>query len=289
MIFRQIPLEVVRSLDLLLEGSTNHNRTNVQPIHRLLSEDPLQSQAGYSAITCCFNLHKLLSCVQHFLTLNPFGMSACLRSGKKLAWDQQGMRNSPAVFLSLRMFDIQGTHCVLSPQLQLYPVIDVAVSKVKASDSWWKQPRVSEGKDEIFPFGSEKTGALQPVMWGQETMFCRQLLSPAFSCVWNLSQCLHSALIKEFTVQMFIKDCCTLFSAHNDRTVKVTSSVQLMLLNWEKCPIVLCDWMQEAKHDIIYYCVHCIYHSVKKKKTKIKHQLKFLEHHRHQLSPSVMW
>ncbi|XP_011605687.1 TBCC domain-containing protein 1 [Takifugu rubripes] len=85
----QIPLEVVRSLDLLLEGSTNHNRTNVQPIHRLLSEDPLQSQAGYSALSCCFNLHKLLSCVQHVLTLNPFGMSACLRSGKKLAWDQQ--------------------------------------------------------------------------------------------------------------------------------------------------------------------------------------------------------
>lgn len=103
---------MVRSLDLLLEGSTNHNRTNVQPIHRLLSEDPLQSQAGYSALSCSFSLHKLLSCVQHLLTLNPFGMSACLRSGKKLAWDQQGM--------------------LLSSQFQYYPVINVAVSKVKA-------------------------------------------------------------------------------------------------------------------------------------------------------------
>ncbi|CAF95987.1 unnamed protein product, partial [Tetraodon nigroviridis] len=85
----QIPLEVVRSLDLLLEGSSCHNRTSVQPVHRLLNKDPLQSQAGFSALSRCFTLQKLLSCVQHCLTLNPFGMSACLRSGRKLAWDQQ--------------------------------------------------------------------------------------------------------------------------------------------------------------------------------------------------------
>lgn len=84
----QISLEAVRSLGLLLEGSLCHSRA-VQPVHRLLTKGPLQTQAGYSTLSHSFPLHKLLSCLQHSLTLNPFGITACLRSGKKLAWAQQ--------------------------------------------------------------------------------------------------------------------------------------------------------------------------------------------------------
>ncbi|KAM7407025.1 hypothetical protein PAMA_002979 [Pampus argenteus] len=84
----QISLEAVRSLGLLLEGSVCHGRV-VQPVHRLLTKGPLQTSAGYSALTNSFPLHKLISCLQHSLTLNPFGITACLRSGKKLAWAQQ--------------------------------------------------------------------------------------------------------------------------------------------------------------------------------------------------------
>ncbi|KAI3355976.1 hypothetical protein L3Q82_017245 [Scortum barcoo] len=84
----QISLEAVRSLSLLLEGSVCHGRA-VQPVHRLLTKGPLQTQAGYSTLSRSFPLHKLLSCLQHSLTLNPFGITACLRSGKKLAWAQQ--------------------------------------------------------------------------------------------------------------------------------------------------------------------------------------------------------
>ncbi|KAM9851208.1 LOW QUALITY PROTEIN: TBCC domain-containing protein 1 [Aulostomus maculatus] len=84
----QIPLEAVRSLGLLLEGSVCHSSV-IQPVHRLLTKGPLQTQAGYSTTSCSFPLHKLLSCLQHNLTLNPFGITACLRSGKKLAWAQQ--------------------------------------------------------------------------------------------------------------------------------------------------------------------------------------------------------
>ena len=80
----------MRSLDLLLEGSVCGNRA-VQPIHRLLTKTQLQAQAGYSAQSRSFPLRKLLSCLQHGLTFNPFGMTACLRSGKKLAWAQQGI------------------------------------------------------------------------------------------------------------------------------------------------------------------------------------------------------
>uniref|UniRef100_A0A3Q3KQT2 TBCC domain-containing protein 1 n=1 Tax=Monopterus albus TaxID=43700 RepID=A0A3Q3KQT2_MONAL len=84
----QISLEAVRSLGLLLEGSAGHGR-GVQPVHRLLTKGPLQTQAGYSTLSHSFPLHKLLSCLQHCLTLNPFGITACLHSGKKLAWAQQ--------------------------------------------------------------------------------------------------------------------------------------------------------------------------------------------------------
>nr|XP_040057898.1 TBCC domain-containing protein 1 [Gasterosteus aculeatus aculeatus] len=84
----QISLKAVQSLGLLLEGSVCHGRA-VQPVHKLLSKGPLQTQAGYSALSRSFPQHKLLSCLQQSLTLNPFGITACLCSGKKLAWAQQ--------------------------------------------------------------------------------------------------------------------------------------------------------------------------------------------------------
>uniref|UniRef100_A0A8C3G635 TBCC domain-containing protein 1 n=1 Tax=Cyclopterus lumpus TaxID=8103 RepID=A0A8C3G635_CYCLU len=84
----QISLEAVRSLGLLLEGSVCHGRA-VQPVHRLLTKGPLQTQAGYSPLSHSFPLHQLLSCLHQSLTLNPFGITACLCSGKKLAWAQQ--------------------------------------------------------------------------------------------------------------------------------------------------------------------------------------------------------
>lgn len=84
----QISQEAVRSLGLLLEGSTGAGKA-VQPVHRLLTKAPLSAQSGYSSSSHSFLLHKLLSCLQQNLTLNPFGITACLRSGKKLAWAQQ--------------------------------------------------------------------------------------------------------------------------------------------------------------------------------------------------------
>ncbi|XP_029385842.1 TBCC domain-containing protein 1-like isoform X1 [Echeneis naucrates] len=84
----QISLEAVRSLGLLLEGSICRGKA-VQPVHRLLTKSLLQTQAGYSSLSRSFPLNKLLCCLQQNLTLNPFGITACLHSGKKLAWAQQ--------------------------------------------------------------------------------------------------------------------------------------------------------------------------------------------------------
>ncbi|CAL9690477.1 unnamed protein product [Knipowitschia caucasica] len=83
----QISLEEVQSLSLLLEGSSQG--TSVQPVYRLLTKCPLQNEAGYCTKSQSFPLHKLLLCLQQNLSLNPFGITACLQSGKKLAWAQQ--------------------------------------------------------------------------------------------------------------------------------------------------------------------------------------------------------
>ncbi|XP_056145573.1 TBCC domain-containing protein 1 [Lampris incognitus] len=84
----QVSLEAMQGLSLLLEGSLSHGKA-IQPIHKLLSKMPLQTEAGYSKLSCSFPQHQLLSCLRRYLTFNPFGMTACLCSGKKLAWAQQ--------------------------------------------------------------------------------------------------------------------------------------------------------------------------------------------------------
>ncbi|XP_026851937.2 TBCC domain-containing protein 1 isoform X1 [Electrophorus electricus] len=78
----------LQGLSLLLEGSASHGRA-VHPLHRLLGRAPFQTQAGYSKLSRSYSLQKLQSWLHQALTLNPFGMSTCLRSGKKLAWALQ--------------------------------------------------------------------------------------------------------------------------------------------------------------------------------------------------------
>ncbi|KAL6485256.1 hypothetical protein MHYP_G00073010 [Metynnis hypsauchen] len=84
----QLSAEAVQALSLLLEGSASRGRT-VHPFHRLLGRAPLQAQAGYSKLSHSYSLQQLQNWLRQTLTLNPFGMSTCLRSGKKLAWALQ--------------------------------------------------------------------------------------------------------------------------------------------------------------------------------------------------------
>ncbi|CAB1328621.1 unnamed protein product [Coregonus sp. 'balchen'] len=92
-------------LSLLLEDSVYPGQA-VHPIHKLLSRAPLHAQAAYSKLTCSFSLHPLLAWLRQALVLNPFGISACLRSGKKLVWAQQvsldKCRNSTAVLAPIK-------------------------------------------------------------------------------------------------------------------------------------------------------------------------------------------
>lgn len=100
----KLSAEALQALSVLLEGTVSRGRT-IHPLHRLLNRTPLQSLAGYLKLSRSYSLQQLQSWLRQSLSLNPFGMSTCLRSGKKLAWALQG------AFLSL--------HFLLSPSVYL--------------------------------------------------------------------------------------------------------------------------------------------------------------------------
>ncbi|CAM5139278.1 unnamed protein product [Eretmochelys imbricata] len=80
--------EAVRALSFLIEGTVNKTRT-VHPLHELALWQPLHAKNGYSKISKAFSFPKLEAWLRACLTGSPFGTSACLKSGKKLAWAQQ--------------------------------------------------------------------------------------------------------------------------------------------------------------------------------------------------------
>ncbi|NXV50537.1 TBCC1 protein, partial [Uria aalge] len=83
-----VSYEAVCALSFLIEGSVSKSRT-VHPLHELALWQPCHGQNGYSKVSRAFSFPKLESWLRSCLTTNPFGMTACLKSGKKLAWAQQ--------------------------------------------------------------------------------------------------------------------------------------------------------------------------------------------------------
>lgn len=97
------------------------------PVYRLLTNGLLLTQAGYSTFSRSFPLHKLLLCLQQNLVLNPFGITPCLRSGKKLAWAQQG--NVLGVIITTHCTNVK---CMLFVQyISLFIVVEGAMKRAK--------------------------------------------------------------------------------------------------------------------------------------------------------------
>lgn len=83
-----LSLEAAQALDFLLEGTVDKNRT-VHSFINLALWHPLQTVSGYSKTSETFSLKKLQAWIKECFVVNPFGMSACIKSGRKLAWAQQ--------------------------------------------------------------------------------------------------------------------------------------------------------------------------------------------------------
>lgn len=84
-----LSLKAVQALSFLIEGSVDQNRT-VHPLHELALWRPLHANSGFSKLSKAFSCAKFESWMRACLTGNPFGAIACLTSGRKLAWAQQG-------------------------------------------------------------------------------------------------------------------------------------------------------------------------------------------------------
>ncbi|KFU98320.1 TBCC domain-containing protein 1, partial [Pterocles gutturalis] len=83
-----VSYEAVCALSFLIEGTMNKSR-GVRPLHELALWQPCHEHNGYSKVSKAFSFSKLENWLRSCLTTNPFGMTACLKSGRKLAWAQQ--------------------------------------------------------------------------------------------------------------------------------------------------------------------------------------------------------
>ncbi|XP_034371698.1 TBCC domain-containing protein 1 isoform X2 [Arvicanthis niloticus] len=80
--------EAVMALSFLIEGMVSKAK-KVYPLHELALWQPLHAASGFSKASKTFSLYKLEAWLRTCLTTNPFGPSACLKSGKKLSWAHQ--------------------------------------------------------------------------------------------------------------------------------------------------------------------------------------------------------
>lgn len=80
--------EAIVALSFLIEGTVQKSR-KIYPLHKLALWEPLHAESGFSKFSKTFSYYKLEAWLRACLTDNPFGTSACLKSGKKLAWAHQ--------------------------------------------------------------------------------------------------------------------------------------------------------------------------------------------------------
>ncbi|XP_075686072.1 TBCC domain-containing protein 1 isoform X1 [Rhinoderma darwinii] len=110
---RLLSLEAAHALGFLLEGTVDKNRT-VHSFIDLALWHPLQTVSGYSKTSETFSLKKLQSWIKECFVVNPFGISACIKSGRKLAWAQQIDGSNRKAKIVCNIYKVpRGNHMVL--------------------------------------------------------------------------------------------------------------------------------------------------------------------------------
>ncbi|XP_064612492.1 TBCC domain-containing protein 1-like isoform X2 [Liolophura sinensis] len=90
-----ITVEAVEALDFLIGASTDRGGS-LQALHQVAMIPPLQSKFGYSKLTRLFSIRTLQSWIRGTVSQNPFGISACITSGKRLSWPVSAEESRPA-------------------------------------------------------------------------------------------------------------------------------------------------------------------------------------------------
>ncbi|KAK3084980.1 hypothetical protein FSP39_022321 [Pinctada imbricata] len=79
----------VEALGFLIAGSVDRSRS-LLPLQDIATLQTTQHRSGYSKITKMFTLRPLMNWIKENLVQNPFGISACIASGRRLSWPMAG-------------------------------------------------------------------------------------------------------------------------------------------------------------------------------------------------------
>lgn len=83
---KELSLESVEALDLLMEGSTDGNRS-VKTLHEIAQS---HGKSGFSKASRTFSFRSFQSWLKTNLSQNPFGVAACIAQGRHLCWPMAG-------------------------------------------------------------------------------------------------------------------------------------------------------------------------------------------------------
>lgn len=84
-----ISLTALEALGFLITGSVDKCKS-LLPIQDIALLQTVQHQTGYSKMTRVFSLRLLQNWIKDSLMPNPFGISSCIASGRRLSWPMAG-------------------------------------------------------------------------------------------------------------------------------------------------------------------------------------------------------
>lgn len=90
-----LTVSAVEALGFILAGSIDRCKT-LLPLHDIAMLQTVQHKSGYSKLMKSFSLRLLQNWIKDSLVQNPFGISACIASGRRLSWPMGGEENKEA-------------------------------------------------------------------------------------------------------------------------------------------------------------------------------------------------
>ncbi|CAH1802199.1 unnamed protein product, partial [Owenia fusiformis] len=80
-----LSIEAMEALGFIISGSIDRNRSS-KPLHEIALLQQIQAKSGYSKISRTFSFRTLQSWLRSTIGQNPFGISSCIASGRRLSW-----------------------------------------------------------------------------------------------------------------------------------------------------------------------------------------------------------
>ncbi|KAJ8312307.1 hypothetical protein KUTeg_009680, partial [Tegillarca granosa] len=84
-----ITLSGLESLGFLVAGTVDKCRS-LLPLQDIAMLQTIQHRSGYSKLTKSFSLRLVQTWIKDSIVQNPFGISACIASGRRLSWPMSG-------------------------------------------------------------------------------------------------------------------------------------------------------------------------------------------------------